>query len=85
MSEKSDPNKLNKYVDEDEIRAKIKEETIKKKKLKFDQVPINEVIQDRMMNVNDGGNESEEYVERKDGDITVLNPSKTKALKLKEI
>ena len=38
-----------------------------------------------MMNVNDGGNESEEYVERKDGDITVLNPSKTKALKLKEI
>ena len=84
-SEKSDPNKLNKYVDEDEIRAKIKEETIKKKKLKFDQVPINEVIQDRMMNVNDGGNESEEYVERKDGDITVLNPSKTKALKLKEI
>ena len=85
LSEKSDPNKLNKYVDEDEIRAKIKEETIKKKKLKFDQVPINEVIQDRMMNVNDGGNESEEYVERKDGDITVLNPSKTKALKLKEI
>ena len=85
LSEKSDPNKLNKYVDEDEIRAKIKEETIKKKKLKFDQVPINEVTQDRMMNVNDGGNESEEYVERKDGDITVLNPSKTKALKLKEI
>jgi len=54
ISEKSDPNKLHQHTDDrdDEIqRAKTKEETVKKKKLKFDHIPIQEVIQDRELNI----------------------------------
>ena len=72
------------------MRAKTKEETVKKKRLKFEHIPIQEVIQDRELNIQQhysdgGGNESEEYVKREDGELTVLNPSKTKGLKLKEV
>ena len=54
ISEKSDPNKLRQHTDacDDEmLRAKTKEETVKKKRLKFEHIPIQEVIQDRELNI----------------------------------
>lgn len=54
IEEPSDPNKLDQHssaYDDEIARAKTKEETVKKKRLKFEHIPIQDVIEDRAMNI----------------------------------